>query len=328
MCVNTYRDVGTDNGMPDIHVGMNWWQRARELMPSNQEVDWHSQEAVDRLAPEQRLIYDKVVRHYDRREVKPLLLNIDGRAGTGKSYVIQVLSARLAALSGHHDIIMRCAPTGAASFGISGSTIHSLLKLPINKPIDILGPGPAASIQTKLARTRYLIIDEKSMISLKTLSHIDFRLQQAKGKTHDFGGVGILLFGDFWQLPPVNAKALYQIENTAISVRAILPPAILSQVVEDDLATEVPELGPVNAVSDSRFVTDDSRGIGLYQSFDQSIELTVQQRQDLSQVAFATALEGLRNSTVTRSDWETLTTRCQVRILLQPASVPCKRNPH
>jgi hypothetical protein len=292
-------------------------------MPANHEVELHSQEAVDRLAPEQRLIYDKVITHYDRREVKPLLLNIDGRAGTGKSFVIQVLSARLSALDGHPDIIMRVAPTGAAAFGISGSMAHSLLKLPINKPIDILGPGPAISLQTKLQNTKYLIIDEKSMISLKTLAHIDARLQQAKANALDFGGVSFLLFGDFWQLPPVNAKALYQLVDTSTSVRAIVPLNILSQGAEDDLGTELLEEGPVKAVS--AFGEADSHGIKLYQSFDQSIELTIEQRQDRSQVALAAALEGLRNSSVTRSDWQTLATRCQVRILLQLVLTPCKR---
>lgn len=196
--VNTYRGVGAEPlGMPDIHAGLNWWQRARELFPSNDEVNWFSQNTINLLAPEQRLIYDKVVDHFRGNLLRPLLLNIDGRAGTGKSFIIQVLSARLAVLSGHYDTILRCAPTGAASFGISGSTVHSLLNLPINRPIESLGNARAQFIQSRLARTKYLIIDEKSMISLKTLSHIDFRLQQAFGNRLAFGGISILLFGDF-----------------------------------------------------------------------------------------------------------------------------------
>jgi ATP-dependent DNA helicase PIF1 len=144
--VNTYRGVGCEAGMPDLHAGIHWWQRARELFPSSNVVDWMSQSTVDSLAPEQRLIYDKVITHYRNGEPRPLLLNIDGRAGTGKSFIINVLSARLAYYSGQHDTIQRCAPTGAASFCISGSTVHSLLRLPINKPIERLGAGPVQSL--------------------------------------------------------------------------------------------------------------------------------------------------------------------------------------
>lgn len=123
----------------------------------------------------------------------------------------------------------------------------------------------------------------------------------------------------FWQLPPVRDKALYQTETSAILSRVIPPQPVLSQCGTNNHETEIRESALGNAASDTRFGMDDSRGIQLYQSFDQSIELTVQQRQDASQVAFATALEGLRSSSVTREHWETLTTRCQVRILSQRA---------
>jgi hypothetical protein len=80
-----------------------------------------------------------------------------------------------------------------------------------------------------LAHTKYLILDEKSTVSLKGLSHIDFRLQQAKNNDLPFGGISILLFGDFWQLPPVLDKALYMTEQLTGQLRYV-PPPMSSQV--------------------------------------------------------------------------------------------------
>jgi hypothetical protein len=294
--VNTYRQPeGALDVIPDIHVCIHWWQTALEIYLANGQVHWHSQGIVDRLVPEQRLIYDPVTSHY-RTGGPPLLLNVDGRAGTGKSFIIQVMSAHLTALSNSSDTVLRTAPTGAASFGITGSTIQSLLKLPINKPIEILRPGLAQSIQARLACTRYLIIDEKSMMSPETLFHIDFRLQQAFGNRTRFGGISIILFGDFWQLPPIKDKALYQSELITSDSPPYFPNAVPSQ---GRLPHNKAEFHPAVPLA-ADLLLPDRLGIKLYEAFNRSIEIVVQQRQDASQVAFTAALEGLRNSRVTR----------------------------
>ena len=159
-------------------------------------MDFYSQSVVNCLSPKQRLVYDAILGHYDRGDWSQLLLNIDGRAGTRKSFLIQVLSTHLQ-LRTDREVIIRCAPTGAASFGIKGSTLHTLLKLLINKSIEPLGPAAAQALQARLASLKYLIIDEKSMVSLKTLYYVHLRLQQAFSTDSRFGGVSILLFGDF-----------------------------------------------------------------------------------------------------------------------------------
>ena len=58
---------------------------------------------------------------------------------------------------------------------------------------------------------------------------------------------------------------------------------------------------------------DDWHGYHIYQAFNCSIELTIQQRQDITQVAFVEALEALRNSRIEAPHWQTLSSRCQVR---------------
>jgi ATP-dependent DNA helicase PIF1 len=165
--VNTYRGVGQDD-MPDIHAGNHWWKRAREIAPVQGQVAMSSMQMLDSLAAEQRLIFNKVMHHHEHGGL-PLLLNIDGRAGTGKSFIIKVLSAHLTVSTGRDDTIQRCAYTGAASFGIGGSTVHRLLTLPVNRPLENLRPRELKTLQNRLEHTKYIIIDEKSMISLQTL---------------------------------------------------------------------------------------------------------------------------------------------------------------
>ncbi|XP_073287600.1 uncharacterized protein [Primulina huaijiensis] len=168
--VSTYVEHGSGLGVT-IYDGQNWWKRAKELYKIPPRVRWQSQGVVDRLAAEQRIIYDKVISHYRAilagQDPPPFLLNVDGRAGTGKSFVIQVLSAHLQELS-HKEVIIRCAPTGAASFGIAGSTMHSIFKLPVGHNIAFgpLNAAQAAALQARLANVQYIILDEKSYVAI------------------------------------------------------------------------------------------------------------------------------------------------------------------
>ena len=50
---------------------------------------------------------------------------VTGRAGTGKSTLLQAFVANTA------KVVAVCAPTGVAALAVGGQTIHSLLRLPI-----------------------------------------------------------------------------------------------------------------------------------------------------------------------------------------------------
>ncbi|EAQ89410.1 hypothetical protein CHGG_06029 [Chaetomium globosum CBS 148.51] len=75
------------------------------------------------------------------------------------------------------------------------------------------GGGTGKSYMRVFAGVRYLVIDEKSMLGLKTLGWIDRRLREILfRKKNDFlfsGGLSVILIGDFFQLPPVLNKPIY-----------------------------------------------------------------------------------------------------------------------
>jgi ATP-dependent DNA helicase PIF1 len=137
-------------------------------------------------------------------------------------------------------------------------------------------------LQGKFRNIKYIIVDEKSMVSLRQLTWIHRRLCEIMPSGADdeaFAGVNIILVGDFFQLPPVRDNSLY---NTAKTQNA-------------DLLV----------------------GQQLYRLFDQTIALSVVKRQqgdDAESRRFRQALDNLRVNKVTLRDWELLSTRVQAKL--------------
>jgi hypothetical protein len=109
---------------------------------------------------------------------------------------------------------MRCAPTGVAAFLISGYTINALFRIPVMSAYAQLDPLNATGrqhIQAVFKHIRYLIIDEKSMVSLHMLTSIHSRCSQIwPSQAHlPFAGLNVILSGDYYQLPHVRRQALF-----------------------------------------------------------------------------------------------------------------------
>lgn len=130
-----------------------------------------------------------------------------GTAGTGKSYLIQGIRKYL------KTSLLVTATTGVAAFHIQGITIHSLLGLPCQ-------PFQERELSKEMLKrkqeqfqpdtVKYLIIDEISMCGQKMLYWIDYRLKEITGtKDKPFGGINMILVGDFAQLPPCADRKLY-----------------------------------------------------------------------------------------------------------------------
>lgn len=126
----------------------------------------------------------------------PVVL-VSGRAGTGKSRLIRRLRDGDAA--GRTLIV---APTGIAALHLGVPTIHTGFQLPIGCIKADALPSPNRALSSLRALTR-LIIDEISMVRADTLDGIDARLREARRSTKPFGGVQVVMVGDFLQLPPV-----------------------------------------------------------------------------------------------------------------------------
>ena len=182
---------------------------------------------ADALNEGQRLAFDHVVecfrRHLRAAPGEDAHGNtiIMGTAGVGKSFLIRALETEIwhiakdqfgkEAYPNVRTAIKLVAFTEKAAFQVGGVTIHSLLSIGNKLPVEQLPPERLRDLQRELKNTHFLFIDEMSMVGLRMLNAIDHRLRAVFPANHDvpFGGLTVVMFGDFAQLPPVMDSALY-----------------------------------------------------------------------------------------------------------------------
>jgi ATP-dependent exoDNAse (exonuclease V) alpha subunit len=129
---------------------------------------------------------------------------LTGRAGSGKTYVLQRYIDWLRFKGIHVGVT---ASTGVAATHLSGMTIHSWAGIGIKGPLtekQIEDLKKRNYLRKRLMRVEVLIIDEVSMLSSSVFENIDKVLRAFKEKDEPFGGVQIILCGDFFQLPPIQ----------------------------------------------------------------------------------------------------------------------------
>ncbi|CAM4949171.1 unnamed protein product [Rotaria socialis] len=149
---------------------------------------------------------------------------INGGAGVGKSTLIKAVYQSVLrfynSLPGSNPETIRtaiCAPTGKAAALIDGMTLHSFLSLPVNQckhKLVKLDSGISNRIGVKLKDLQLLIIDEISMVGFTMFQQVDARLQQIMKSREPFGGVSVIVSGDFNQLRPVDDKYIFQFSNS------------------------------------------------------------------------------------------------------------------
>jgi len=131
---------------------------------------------------------------------------LTGSAGTGKTYV---LNQYIAYLKERKVPVAITASTGIAATHMNGMTIHSWAGFGIK---DRLSRANLATMRGKkylkkhLEETNILIIDEISMLHKNQLDMVDQVLCFFKEDDRAFGGIQIILCGDFFQLPPIGRR--------------------------------------------------------------------------------------------------------------------------
>ncbi len=129
---------------------------------------------------------------------------VTGGAGTGKSFLLNYLKRHYS----QHGLVVT-ASTGIAAVNIGGSTIHSwagigLGNMPVEQIVSNLFSGKMSKIRRRIKQTKILAIDEISMISAALFELLDHVLRAVRENSQPFGGLQMLLFGDFLQLPPIT----------------------------------------------------------------------------------------------------------------------------
>lgn len=130
---------------------------------------------------------------------------LTGAAGTGKTYVLNqyIRRAKKRGLS-----VAVTATTGLAATHLSGTTIHAWSGIGVHDEFDRrMAQNLGKQRQELLRKGDVLIIDEISMLHDFRLDMVDHVLQTVRDSQLPFGGMQVILCGDFFQLPPVNRRA-------------------------------------------------------------------------------------------------------------------------
>jgi PIF1-like helicase len=282
-----YDWIGNSSNDLEVLTSATKWLTDQVKESPNDDVQALPDVHYSQLKGEQRKVflqvmaYFKKIRSNDTPKPPPLRINIDGTAGTGKSFLIWTITHALREMYSNEmvnkDPVVRLAPTGVAAFGIQGWTIHFGMAIPVKQGADFqqLSSSSLQCHQTRWSNTKLLILDEKSMIGRVQLGRSDWRLRQAFPQKADetLGGLPALFFGDFAQLPPIGDTPLFSNKDYEGTDRA----SLLQQ------------------------------GKTVYNSLTKSVTLTQifrQEGEDPDQVKLRQALLNLRTYTTTEEDYQ------------------------
>jgi ATP-dependent DNA helicase PIF1 len=131
---------------------------------------------------------------------------LTGSAGSGKTFLLNLFIDYLKSKSA---VVGVTASTGIAATHLNGRTIHSWCGINLEEVFnqEVKNSISKSDLKQRIRKTQVLIIDEVSMLSANRLDLIDLVCRTVRHNEHPFGGLQVVLSGDFFQLPPVARGA-------------------------------------------------------------------------------------------------------------------------
>ena len=132
---------------------------------------------------------------------------LTGAAGTGKSFLLEYIIKRLT--KKRKNGVYVTATTGIAAEHIHGTTLHSFAGIGLGKlPVEDLYESILSkeSVLKRWRGARVLVVDEVSMLHADLFDKLEQLARLVRSSTEPFGGIQLVLCGDFFQLPPVDRR--------------------------------------------------------------------------------------------------------------------------
>ncbi|MBI4023098.1 AAA family ATPase [Candidatus Berkelbacteria bacterium] len=127
---------------------------------------------------------------------------LTGPAGSGKTHVLREFIRRSRAAG---KSVAVTATTGLAATHLDGGTIHSWSGIGIHDELPSRFHESLSESRQKTIRSAdVLVIDEISMLHDYRLDLVEQVARAVRADDRPFGGLQVVLCGDFFQLPPVN----------------------------------------------------------------------------------------------------------------------------
>lgn len=148
------------------------------------------------LSPEQQNVVDQTVARQN--------VFYTGSAGCGKSTVLHAIRRSLREMG---LTVRVMAPTGIVALAIGGDTTWRFAgwnPATFKKPLEEMLQSCGKTTRRKLKQADVMIIDEISMVENHHFERLNLLLKRVRGDPRPFGGLQIIVTGDFCQLPPVK----------------------------------------------------------------------------------------------------------------------------
>ncbi|KAK9478350.1 PIF1-like helicase-domain-containing protein [Lipomyces japonicus] len=187
-----------------------------------------------------------------------------GSAGTGKSVLLREIIKNLHQKYGQYtDSVAITASTGLAACNIGGVTLHSFAGIGLGKDnVKVLFDKVKKNKKSyqRWLKAKVLIMDEISMVDAELLDKLEALARMIRKQEKPFGGIQLIVTGDFFQLPPVaESGRLTKFAFEATSWSKAIPETIcLTQVFRQkdqefvDMLNEM-RLGQISQSSISKF---------------------------------------------------------------------------
>ena len=171
----------------------------------------------------------------NHKQYSPIRLRVLAKAGTGKSFLIRILTREITKRNGKFDrnnkllkpVVLIVAPTGLAALNIKGVTAHKAFKIPVMKGhLQLLTEDVMKPLQVALSEVRLIIWDEIGMSSSTTMAIASMRLDQLNPELQNeddarlsrFGGLNMLLLGDLLKIQPVKGAFPFEVNKANVGV--------------------------------------------------------------------------------------------------------------
>ncbi len=131
---------------------------------------------------------------------------LTGPAGSGKTHLLNDYIAYCKSIG---KAVAVTASTGIAATHLNGRTIHSWAGIGIHDALtksELKKVTGNKKVRARLRETNTLIIDEISMLDAKRLDLVEEVCRKVRAVPLPFGGLQIIVSGDFFQLPPVSKR--------------------------------------------------------------------------------------------------------------------------
>jgi hypothetical protein len=128
---------------------------------------------------------------------------LTGEPGSGKTHTVNAYVRWLRARGIEPSVT---ASTGIAATHIGGMTIHAWSGIGVKESLserDLDQLAQTERVVRRVGKAKVLIIDEVSMLAARTLTMVDAACRAVRRSDAPFGGLQVVLVGDFFQLPPV-----------------------------------------------------------------------------------------------------------------------------